>query len=398
MKLRLLDVLCCPSCGDQLKSYSFKEEENETENLRQRIRAPQCKHYCASQNISLKGNNVSCGIHAIDCISCYKNEIVDGVLSCTCGNLFPIIGRVPRLLDGNLEAFPDFVAKYEGNLLSLSSESEKHQMFTALLSKFESIRDSFSEEWSFFEYGKDKTWGWSSADRKEVFLNEIGYTPNQLRNRLLLDAGCGNGILTTILSDFDLEVFGLDISESVVRAEANKRNFTDSNANYVHFVQGNLFNPPFKRAAFDIVYSSGVLHHCPDTKQTFLKLTPLVKDNGRAFIWVYGKRGALVRAYMSHGRFLRKHIPLKKLFAYCKLISLPYKVITDLLMFFHIYDFRKRTTREITLDLFDMFSPEFNHSHTPAELTQWFTEQGFSDLSIAGISKHGLGMRGDKKK
>lgn len=199
-----------------------------------------------------------------------------------------------------------------------------------------------------------------------------------------------------MLSDFDMEVIGLDISESVVGAEANKAKFTENNTNFVHFVQGNLFTPPFKREAFDILYSSGVLHHCPDTKQTFIKLTPLVKENGRTFIWVYGKRGLLVRAFMSHGRFLRKHISLQTLFAYCKLISLPYKVSTDLLTFLHIYEFRKRTNREVTLDLFDMFSPEFNHSHTPAELTQWFTEQRFSNLSVAGVSKHGLGMRGDK--
>lgn len=398
MKLRLLDVLCCPSCGDQLKSHSFEERENKIDNLELRIKSPICKSYCGLKNIILKENNDSHEKYNFNCITCYKKEIVDGVLTCVCGNLFPIINSVPRLLDGTLETFPDFATKYKDKLASLTNGYEKQKRFFALIDKFKSIHDSFSEEWSFFEYDQDKTWGWSTKDRKAVFLNEIGYAPSQLKDKLLLDAGCGNGILTTILSDFDMEVFGLDISESVVRAEANKTKFSRNNINFVHFVQGNLFTPPFKRATFDILYSSGVLHHCPDTKQTFLKLTPLVKENGRSYIWVYGKRGLLVRAFALHGRFLRKYISLKALFAYCKLLSLPYKVITDLLTLLNIYEFRKRTVREITLDLFDAFSPMFNHTHTPAELNQWFTEQSFSNLIIAGISKHGLGIRGDKSK
>ena len=123
MKYRLLDLLCCPSCGDQLKLYPFEERENEIGNLEQRINAPRCQFHCGLKNIALIASNASHVMHNFDCIACYKKEIVEGVLSCDCGNLFPIINSVPRLLYGNLKAFPHFIAKYQDKLMSLTKES-----------------------------------------------------------------------------------------------------------------------------------------------------------------------------------------------------------------------------------------------------------------------------------
>lgn len=377
--------------------YPFEERENNTDNLAPKIKSPSCKIHCGLKTIAFKENSNS-EKNTFDCVACYKKEVVEGVLACDCGNLFPIMSCVPRLLDGNLDAFPDFVNEYKDKLLSLVSASDKHNKFTALIKDFKKIHDSFSEEWNFFEYDRDKTWGWSTDDRKEVFLSEIGYETNLLKDKLLLDAGCGNGILTSILSDFDIEVVGLDISESVERADANKGKFSENSTNFVHFVQGNLFNPPFKNGAFDIIYSSGVLHHCPDTKETFLKIMPLVKRSGRAYVWVYGKRGLLVSAFMWHGRILRRYMSLKSLFNYCKILSPFYKIATDTLSALKIYNFRKRTTREISLDLFDAFSPQYNHTHTSIEVSAWFADANFSNIHVAGISKHGFGVRGDKNK
>lgn len=223
----------------------------------------------------------------------------------------------------------------------------------------------------------------------------MGLDQASLKAKLLLDAGCGNGILTALLGNFGMEVVGLDISESVIRAQSNKQKFAHGNGYYVHFIQGNLFQPPLKKSSFDLVYSSGVLHHCPDTKETFLKIIPLLNKGGRMYIWLYGKRGIFVRIFAWHGRFVKKHVSLRTLFKYCEIISPLYKIAADILSASRIYPFRKRTTREITLDLFDGFSPQYNHSFQSHEVKEWFNENGFRNISVCGISKHGFGIRGD---
>jgi hypothetical protein len=58
--------------------------------------------------------------------------------------------------------------------------------------------------------------------------------------------------------------------------------------------------------------------------------------------------------------------------------------------------FRKRSVREITLDLFDLFAPQYNHCHTEEEVQAWFKEEGFTNITVSGKQKHGFGVYGDR--
>jgi SAM-dependent methyltransferase/uncharacterized protein YbaR (Trm112 family) len=385
-----MDVLACPSCKSTLRVFPFEEEHNP---IRPTFQATRCSDYCGLMQALVKDLTGQ-----PDCNRCYETEIRNGILTCRCGVVFPIVNRIPRCLESGLGQFSDFREKHREEIEKALHETTGLDPIKgeSIAKEFLSIHDSFSEEWSFFKYESDKTWGWDTEDRKRVFLSEIGLEADSLEQKLLLDAGCGNGILSALLTEFGLEVVGVDISESVVRADSQKEEFAKGKAFNVHFAQGNLFGLPFKPGSFDIIYSSGVLHHCPDTRDTFLKIIPFVKPNGRVYIWVYGKRGFFVSAFMWHGRFLRKHISLKTLFRYCQALAPFYKVMTRALSALHVYEFRPRNTREITLDLFDAFSPQYNHPHTQAEVLGWFREHGFAQAAVCGVSKHGFGVRGDK--
>jgi SAM-dependent methyltransferase len=54
-----------------------------------------------------------------------------------------------------------------------------------------------------------------------------------------------------------------------------------------HFIQGDLQNPPFQLEMFDIVYSTGVIHHTNNTELSFSCISPLVKPKGRLYVWLY---------------------------------------------------------------------------------------------------------------
>lgn len=395
MKFRLLELLVCPTCKRNMHLYSFNEITEEINSYDNRIISPRCNIYCSLKKIFIENKNLE---KEFNCSQCYQTEIVEGLLLCRCGSLYPIVDSIPRFIDNKLSYFPDFNKKYKRKIKVILNNYKKKNNTTnfSLSDDFSSICESFSEEWNFFDYDSDKTWGWDMEERKQVFLSDFGLDASSLKGKLLLDAGCGNGKLTAMISDFNMEVVGLDISDSVVRANENKVKYAKQHSCLVHFIQGSLFTPPLSEKSFDLIYCSGVLHHTPDTKETFLKIVPLVKKGGRVYIWVYGKRNFLVRLFMGHGRLLSRFVSLKSLFAYCRFISPFYKIVAETLSFLRIYGFRRRSKREISLDLFDCFSPRFNHTHRNNEVCGWFSEQNFIDINVSGIQKHGFGVYGDK--
>lgn len=396
MKYRLLDLIVCPSCSGELSVFPFLTEPDKSPLL-QKIQSQTCKNYCGYERMSIRTDNQNCGMNEHKCNECYRTEILDGLLVCKCGALFPVTDGVPQFLDNSLVSAREFCEKYHEQLKEITREySVKYSSGQLMDSQSKLIHDSFSKEWSLFTYTRDKTWGLDREERKSIFLEETGMEAPGLQGKILLDAGCGNGVLTATLSEYQMEVVGMDISRSVFRANGNKETFAGARHPFVHFVQGNLSNPPFRKGSFDCVYSSGVLHHTPDTKATFSKISPLVKKGGRIFVWVYGKRNILVRAFMASGRFIARNTSLQFLLGYCRLLAPFYKLITDGVSFLGIAKFRKRSIREITLDLFDAFSPRFNHSHTPKEVGEWLSTQGFDHIAVSGVKKHGFGVLGVK--
>jgi SAM-dependent methyltransferase/uncharacterized protein YbaR (Trm112 family) len=324
-------------------------------------------------------------------------EIDSGLLKCGCGSAFPIIDGVPRLLETGLETFQEFVQRNREKIeKAVGSPVPFRGPVEPKKDDFDRIRSSFSREWKLFDYNEDNTWGWTLADRKKIFLSDVAFNESQIKGKLLLDAGCGNGTLTAALAGFGMDIVGIDLNDSLGKANKNKGKYAREMANRVQYVQGNLFNAPLRHNTFDLIYSSGVIHHTPDSKATFGELVPLVKKGGRLYVWVYGHRNIAVRAYMNVGRGLKRFMSAESLLFTCRVIAPFYKTGTEFLNAVGIGEFRKRKVREITLDLFDAFAPEYNHRHTEDEVQRWFREKGFINISVSGRQKHGFGVYGDR--
>jgi ubiquinone/menaquinone biosynthesis C-methylase UbiE len=321
-------------------------------------------------------------------------EVLTGLLKCSCGKAYPIIEGVPRLLEEGIGAFPDFLEAYKSQIGpdSLSQRTSARQQED----EYAYIRKSFSREWALFDYEGDNTWGWTLEERKRIFADDVALTKDELATRKLLDAGCGNGTLTAAVSPLVAEVIGIDLNDGLGKAHRNRARFADGDGRNVQYVQGNLFNPPLQPESFDLIYCSGVIHHTPSTKESFRKLVPLVKKGGRLYVWVYSKRNFVVRLFMDSGRQLKRVMSPQSLLTTCRIMAPLYKVGTDSLNWMGLVKFRKRNVREITLDLFDAFAPQFNHRHTEEEVQGWFREEGFTNISTSGRQKHGFGVYGDK--
>lgn len=365
MRRELLDILCCPSCGRDLELVVYDESSGQSN--------------CAD---------------TLD----RKSEVDSALMKCSCGNAFPVVDGVPRLIDGILAAFPEFLQTYRSiieNDVSLGSISSRKDN-TELKNDFDGIRRSYSKTWGLFDYAGDKTWGWTLGERKGIFLSDVGLAEDELKGRLVLDAGCGNGTLTAQLGMLCTEIIGIDLNDGLGLANRNRERYAGDRWENVQFVQANLFFPPVKPQAFDLVYCSGMVHRTPNPKETFERLIPLVKKGGRLYVWVSGPRSLPVRLFKWSGRQLKRFMSLDSVLLVCRGIAPAYKLVADSLDTMGVISFRERNVREVTLDIFESFAPRYSHWHTEQEVSAWFEEHGFANIRISGRQKHGFGVYGDR--
>jgi SAM-dependent methyltransferase len=153
------------------------------------------------------------------------------------------------------------------------------------------IVKSFYEETPFPNYDDlDNRESLCDKARRGVFARLLD---EQLpRPALVLEAGCGTGQLTNFLGmGWGRTVIGADLCLNSLRlAKAFRDRCSIQNA---HFVQMNLFRPPFPDASFDLVISNGVLHHTSDPQGGFSAIARKVKPGGLVIIGLYNWLGRL---------------------------------------------------------------------------------------------------------
>ena len=107
----------------------------------------------------------------------------------------------------------------------------------------------------------------------------------------VLDAGCGTGQLTLFLSMLGRRVVGIDLSHASL---TKGQRFKDQFGLHAHFAQMDLFRPALREAAFDYVFTNGVLHHTADASGGVRSLLGLLKPGGIIVVGLYNTYGRLL--------------------------------------------------------------------------------------------------------
>ena len=190
---------------------------------------------------------------ALDAASESAGVVDEGTLTCrACARAFPITGGIPR-----------FVApedNYCGN---------------------------FGFQWNRWKAVQvDRLAGHTlSGDRLH---GDTAWSPEWLKGKLVLDAGCGAGRFTDVLAADGARVVAMDLSEAVDACHETTR----AHGEGVQCLQASLFELPFKPGVFDAVMCMGVIQHTPDPARVMRGLPRLLKP-GAPLVYNFYERGQL---------------------------------------------------------------------------------------------------------
>jgi SAM-dependent methyltransferase len=169
----------------------------------------------------------------------------------------------------------------------------------------------------------------------------------------ILEMGCGTGQMSLYLARADRVVIGADLTRgSLLLGAAAARRF---GLDGVRFIETDLRRPGLRAGAFDVVYSSGVLHHTPDPRASFARIAQLARPGGMIVLGVYNA-------------FARIPLRLRRLAARLS----GYRAIP----FDPVLRDRANEPARREAWLRDQYRNPEEHRHTLAEVQGWFEENG----------------------
>lgn len=121
---------------------------------------------------------------------------------------------------------------------------------------------------------------------------------NYDKDALVIDVGSGPGRISNYLSLNGFEnVVSLDFSlPSLKQVKDNSKNTC---------IWGNNLYLPLASESFDLVISSGVIHHTPDPHEAFKECARIVKKDGRLYLRLYNLHSLYGYLYYTYGAVLR---------------------------------------------------------------------------------------------
>jgi len=202
--------------------------------------------------------------------------------------------------------------------------------------------------------GDSLTWLRARAGRSDFAQLLDRSIPGDAR---IAEIGCGTGQMSLYLARADREIVALDLSREALKlgADAARRYGIDQ----VTFVEADLNRLPLQDGAFDLVYSSGVLHHTPDPRAAFSRIVRAVRPGGTVVIGLYNSIARL---------------PLRLRRVVARLTGLRWVPFDPVL--------RDREAEPARREawLRDQYAHPEEHRHSVGEVRRWFESEGIEWL------------------
>lgn len=191
---------------------------------------------------------------------------------------------------------------------------------------------TYKQNFSHIDYDTQDLFGklWGERDKEKKLnskavlvdlLKRLGLNLNFIKNKKVLDIGCGSGRFTNAFGTLGAKLsVGVDLgSEGLRLAKLFAKNNKIKN---IKFYKSNVLKLPFKSNTFDFIFCKGVLHHTGDTYAGLLELKRVLKTGSKAFIYLYGQ-GGLFWSTRKLMRKVMKKIPHDYTIKTLNLIGMP---------------------------------------------------------------------------
>lgn len=373
MNHRLHEMLCCPGCGSDLTLYPFAEDRAQ---------------------IQEQSNSV---------------VIKDGALCCElCRVWYPVMDYIPIMLTFSTPVHGKFAARHPQHmelLAGYSTPQGKPQPGER------SVQQTFSEEWDLIQ-NNELSFVFVADElvelNRQVWLKPLQKTRSEFK--LVLNIGVGIGQETIALQKAvgNAEIVGVDLNFALLQRGRACRDIPN-----FHLVIASLFQLPFRRASFDLVYSQGVIHHTYSTKAAFKAISSFVAARGHLFIWVYSLDSHLIPKGFK-GFILRTKLDAEKVLR--PLVSRAPRIVREIIFmaltaFLHPFILRvvrhrdKWKWQNSDHGLRDWLSPRYAHRHSYNEVLEWFEDNGFEIAAVQspatyrrlfGKQQYGVGVLGHR--
>lgn len=361
MHTEFLSLLACPSCGGPLRAEAAvggggRRDEGSREGGRR-------------EDTGWREDT-----------GALNGEIVEGALRCEgCETTLPIRAGVPRqaLDDSSIRA---------------------------------PVADAFSAQWDAYDRGafeRDTVYGRDESNLWRFFLDATGVGETAIERLTVLDAGCGPASISRQVAQRGARaVVALDISDAVDAVYAQ----THMRLRNLHPLQADLFAAPLG-AAFDLVWSAGVIHHTDDAAAAFHALTRYVRPGGTLFVYVYPSTlkpfhwaNVVLWCQALLKRLGLRRLPRSLITPLANLLSYPTVVLhRGYRASRRLPGLRPRTANArdgvmpITRRAFamiwnDALVPPRTSLHSAREVVGWFRAAGFTDVEVTPVRP--VGVRG----
>jgi len=350
MQPRLISILRCPVTGEKLELEVVEERKREPASSVVLPAAPRED----------------------------EREILQGWLVARSGHRYPIVDGVPRLLADMRLASPT------GPTASIGRPD------AALSAEYRQTVEHFRTQWENYA-DEDKVFGRDVEASWQYFRDTLcppTVPDEQLRGRLVLDAGCGHGKYLDALSRRGVEIVGIDITPEVGRVYRKL-----SARPNVHVVQANVLHPPFAPETFAYVYSNGVIHHTPDTRGAFRSIAQLVRPGGHLAVWLYPFRSKAFDTVSQALRAVTTRMPKWLLRPLCY-VPVPMLSIPGWGAYSKT-SLANASWRECAQVIYDFFGPKYQTHHTADEVSGWYGEERFEAPWIGPDPLSAAGRKSD---
>jgi SAM-dependent methyltransferase len=254
---------------------------------------------------------------------------------------------------------------------------------------------SFGEQWNRWRAVQLDSQA-SRPHSRERFYAGTGWTPEELAEQRVLEAGCGAGRFTSVLLSAGAHVFAVDATSAV---DACRRSNPD--ADRLVLAQADILGLPFAPGGFDRVFCYGVLQHTPDPRTAFLRLADQLRPGGEIAADVYRKQPYVDRWSAKRlWRPLTTRLPtrvLRRIVEWyvprwlpvdTRLARVPRlgRFLVAIVPCWNYTGLLELSPDELVawavLDTFDALAPRYDKPQTVESVASWCTEAGLVDVDV----------------